>query len=203
MNPTMHTRLTFGRIVALVLAALFAFGTPIVVGSMTVATKQTDKTAPVPAAASPGQEFEEASIRPCDPNNIPPAPEGMRGGGANSFQMTPGRMHALCMTLATLIRTAYGYGPATTEFINPGGRMRGMSFNNVYGLGVEDGLRVRGGPDWIRNERYSIEAVAEGRSDAGTIQGPMLRALLERRFQLKTHLVVSPTFAAARSRRAV
>jgi uncharacterized protein (TIGR03435 family) len=232
MDNRIGTALTFGRIAALVLAAVFAFGTPIVVGSMTAAlphpfasappvvataealsarpaetraifsssraTSQTDKpAAPARAAVSPAQEFEEASIRQCDPNNLPAAPEGMRGGGANSFQMTPGRMHALCMTLATLIRTAYGYGPANLEFLNPGGLGRGLSFNNVYGLGVEDGIRVRGGPDWVRNERYSIEAVAEGRSDAATMQGPMLRTLLERRFQLKTHIDTEqiPAFA--------
>jgi uncharacterized protein (TIGR03435 family) len=69
-----------------------------------------------------------------------------------------------------------------------GGRGMKLNFNGVYGLGTEDGLKVRGGPDWVRNERYTIEAVAEGPADAATIQGPMLRALLERRFQLKTHI---------------
>ena len=140
------------------------------------------------AAAQPA--FEEASIRECDPDNLPPTPAGARGGGANSFQMTPGRTYALCMTLATLIRTAYGYGPAALEFLNAGrlGGGRGMSFNIVYGLGVEDGLRVRGGPDWVRSERYTIEAVAEGAADAETMRGPMLRSLIERRFQLKTHI---------------
>jgi bla regulator protein BlaR1 len=150
---------------------------------------------PAPATVEP--EFEEASIKPCDPNNLPPTPEGMRGGGANSFQMTPGRAHALCMTLATLIRTAYGYAPAEIEVFSGRGRGLGMAFNNVYGLGVEDGVRVRRGPDWIRNERYTIEAAAQGPSDAATMQGPMLRALLERRFQLKTHIETEqvPAFA--------
>jgi uncharacterized protein (TIGR03435 family) len=136
--------------------------------------------------AAARQEFEEASIRPCDPDNLPQAPEGARGGGANSLQMTPGRTHVLCMTLATIIRESYGYAPAD---INPGGRGRGLNrLNTVYGLGVEDGRRVRGGPDWVRSERYTIEAVADGASDAATMSGPMLQALLERRFQLKTHI---------------
>jgi hypothetical protein len=133
-----------------------------------------------PTGASKTPEFEEASIRQCDPDNLPPTPEGMRGGGVNSFQMTPGRTHALCMTLATLIRTAYFYSPADIEVFAGNGRGRGMAFNNVYGLGVEDGIRVRGGPDWVRKDRYSIEAIAQGPSDAATMQGPMLRALLER-----------------------
>lgn len=168
---------------------------------------QVDKpVSPTPtgtATATPAQEFEEASVRQCDPDNLPTAPEGARGGGANSFQMTPGRTHALCMTLATLIRTAYGYGPANLEFLNPGGRGRGLNFNNVYGLGVEDGVRVRGGPDWVRKERFSIEAVAQGPSDPATMQGPMLRALLERRFQLKIHTETEqiPAFAITVDRR--
>jgi uncharacterized protein (TIGR03435 family) len=144
------------------------------------------------AATDSRPEFDEASIRPCDPDNLPPTPQGARGGGPNSFQMTPGRTHALCMTLATLIRTAYGYGPMDLERMNttdgPGRQGRGMNFNAVYGLGVEDGQRVRGGPDWMRSDRYTIEAVGDGTADARTMRGPMLQALLERRFQLKVHV---------------
>jgi uncharacterized protein (TIGR03435 family) len=228
MNNHIGTGLTFTRKTILAFAALFAFTMPIVVGSMkaappfelpkplpvkpplfqatqtTIAQPQSEKPVTTPPQAAPvRQEFEEASVRQCDPNNLPPVPEGARGGGANSFQMTPGRAHVLCMTLATLIRTAIGYGPADLEFLNPGGRGRGMSFNNVYGLGVEDGVRVRGGPDWVRSERYSIEAAADGPADAATMQGPMLRALLERRFQLKTHIETEqiPAFALSIDKR--
>ena len=62
-------------------------------------------------------------------------------------------------------------------------------------IGAEDGLRVRGGPDWVRNERYTIEAVASGTPDAATMSGPMLRALFERRFKLKTHVETEQTRA--------
>jgi len=166
---------------------------------------QVDKpippAAPAAATAIPSQEFEEASVRQCDPENLPPVPEGMRGGGgANSLQMTPGRTHALCLTLATLIRTAFGYAPAELDFMSGGrrgGPPRGMAFNNIYGLGVEDGVRVRGGPDWVRKDRFTIEAIAAGPSDPETMRGPMLQALLERRFQLKTHIETEqiPAFA--------
>jgi uncharacterized protein (TIGR03435 family) len=217
MNKGIGIRLTIGRKMVLALAALFAFSMPIVVGSIRIplplpfkpvppsvlapqpavvqssqeAKPQSDKAvSPSPAPPAAAQEFEEASVRPCDPNNLPPAPEGMRGGGANSFQMTPGRTHVLCMTLATIIRTAYGYSPAQIEIASGGdGRgERGLALTNVYGLGVEDGVRVRGGPDWVRKDRFSIEAIAQGPSDAPTMRGPMLRALLERRFQLKAHI---------------
>jgi uncharacterized protein (TIGR03435 family) len=102
--------------------------------------------------------------------------------------MTPGRLHALCLTLATIVRHAYGYGPADLDFLNPGGRGPGLQLTNVYGLGVEDGKRVRGGPDWVRSEHYTIDAVAADAADAASMMGPMLRALLEKRFQLKSHI---------------
>jgi uncharacterized protein (TIGR03435 family) len=107
--------------------------------------------------------------------------------------MTPGHLYAQCMTLATLIRTAFEYGPVALEFMggqnNDGrGADRGMKFEAVYGLGVEDGQRVRGGPDWVRNNRYTIEAVGDGQATAEMMHGPMLRDLLERRFQLKAHV---------------
>ena len=164
---------------------MFAAALVIVTGVWAGASQAPNATQ---TTATAGKPFEEASVRPCDPDALPPVPAGARGGGANSFQMTPGRTHAQCMTLATLVRTAYGYGPAQLDFLNPGGRGRGMNFNNVYGLGVEDGLRVRGGPDWVRSERFSIDAVAEDAADAASMSGPMLRMLLEQRFKLKAHV---------------
>ena len=146
-------------------------------------------------AASPAAvAFEEASIRECDPDNLPALPAGARGGGANSFYMTPGRTYALCMTVATLIRTAYNFGPMALDFSRPIGTRgigptgRGLSLNGVFGLGVEDGLRVRGGPEWVRTEPYTVEAVAADAADAETMRGPMLLALLESRFKLKAHI---------------
>jgi uncharacterized protein (TIGR03435 family) len=151
---------------------------------------------------APKTEFEEASIRECD--SAPP-PAGVRGAGPGRFQMTPGRTRAECLTLATIIRTAYGGGLQDGPLKPPPGRpivvvARGvgpdprsfagasaMSFG-AYLLGVEDGARVRGGPDWVRSALYTIDAVAAGSADAQTMRGPMLRALLERRFGLKVHV---------------
>jgi uncharacterized protein (TIGR03435 family) len=166
-----------------------------------------------PEQATPGQtgvansqaktEFEEASIRECDSGTPPP---GVRGAGPGRFQMTPGRTNADCLTLATIIRTAYGGGLQDGALMPPPGvpipvAARGvrldprsfagasaMSFGSGYLLGVEDGARVRGGPDWVRSTLYTIEAVATGAADAQTMRGPMLRALLERRFGLKVHV---------------
>jgi uncharacterized protein (TIGR03435 family) len=89
------------------------------------------------------------------------------------------------MTPATLIRTAYGY--VHDDFIFDGGR--GLAVGQVYTLVSErNAVRVRGGPDWVRSERYTIEAVAPGDADGDVMQGPMLRALLEDRFKLKAHI---------------
>jgi uncharacterized protein (TIGR03435 family) len=187
-SPTIARRpikedITWSRNANAHLAILAAFekGMALTAGTLAPVAAQSPATAKLAA----GAEFEEASIRECDPDNLPAPPAGARGGGANSLQMTPGRLYALCLTAATLVRTAYGYGPAA---VNPGGRGRAMSTNIVYGLGVEDGLRVRGGPDWVRSQRYTIEAVAGGAFDAETLRGPLLRALLERRFGLKAHV---------------
>ena len=159
--------------------------------------------AQTPTAQTAAVEFEEASIRECDPDNLPPSVIGARGGGANSVMMTPGRYYALCVTPATLIRGAYGFRGAEIDALLPGGLpaprggrapIRGR-FGVVGSIGQESGLRVRGGPDWVRTERYTIEAVADSATDTATMSGPMLRALFERRFNLKTHVETEQTLA--------
>ena len=203
-------------------------------GPLTPLARQADVTAAqTPGAKAAALEFEEASVRPCDPDKLPATVAGGRGGsGPNAIYMTPGRFYALCMTPATLIRTAYGYFSWGQEvemwFINreaPGrrdnpGRMFPMGTGSVSQWGVEDGRRVRGGPDWMRTEAYTIEAVAKvgdgqdacagisvgGRTlpepagvcnsaNAASMSGPMLLALLERRFGLKAHVVTEQTTA--------
>jgi uncharacterized protein (TIGR03435 family) len=197
-NPALVTRpvkeeIAWSRNVVAHLSILEAFtkGMAATAGPLAPIAKVVDPAAaasPQNGAAGATREFEEASIRPCDPDNLPPTPAGARGGGPNSMQMTPGRLHALCLTLATILRHAYGYGPVDLEFLNPGGRGPGLQLNNIYGLGVENGKRVRGGPDWVRTEHYTIDAVAADAADAASMSGPMLRSLLENRFRLKTHI---------------
>jgi uncharacterized protein (TIGR03435 family) len=138
---------------------------------ITPVARQADVTgAQTPGATAAALEFEEASIRPCDPDNLPAAvPGGRGGGGASSIYMTPGRFYALCATPAVLIRQAYGYRSVNQElefgwYANPGApaRENPIAAGVVFGAPAEDGQRVRGGPDWVRTERYTIEAVAGG-----------------------------------------
>ena len=46
---------------------------------------------------------------------------------------------------------------------------------------------LTGGPGWIRNDRYDIEAKPEGTPSREMMSGPMMQALLEDRFKLKIH----------------
>lgn len=145
------------------------------------------------AQAPAGKQFEEATMRRCD--DASPAREAARGGGANSLVMTPGHFYMECITMATVVRTASGYGPAALDTLQTSDTPKqdratrnAMRFGPVYGLGVEDGLRVRGGPGWVHSDRYTIEAVAADAATADDMRGPMLRDLLERRLQLKTHV---------------
>jgi uncharacterized protein (TIGR03435 family) len=47
--------------------------------------------------------------------------------------------------------------------------------------------RVEGGPAWIRSDRYTITAAAEGRPALARVRGAILRRLLEDRFDLRMH----------------
>jgi uncharacterized protein (TIGR03435 family) len=110
------------------------------------------------------------------------------------MRLSPGRLDALCMTVATLIRTAYR--PLRNNSVMPGDQ-GSLHVDSTYGLGRENGTSVRGGPDWVRSEKYTIAAVAASPVDAGTLQRRMLLNLLETRFQLKMHVELEPISAFA------
>jgi uncharacterized protein (TIGR03435 family) len=79
-----------------------------------------------------------------------------------------GRMSMNCTTLENLIQVAY-------IFLADGANFK-MKMVDIVG-----------GPSWMKTETYSLDAKAEGDADIGQMAGPMLRALLEERFQLKIH----------------
>jgi uncharacterized protein (TIGR03435 family) len=106
-------------------------------------------------------QFEVASVKPCRENI--PMPGGRKGDGGLS---SPARLHLTCQTVMSLIQRAY------------------VNFAN----GEFDALAntsISGGPGWIDSERYEIDARPEKPQSTASMNGPMLRALLEDRFQLK------------------
>ncbi len=110
-------------------------------------------------ATNAAPKFEVASIRPCENNG--PVP-GLRNGGIG---VSPNRLHVRCTSVGFLVQAAYvSFGVSAGE----------------YGY-----AQVTGGPAWIHSEQFDIEAKATGNPSAQTLQGPMLQALLEDRFQLK------------------
>ena len=78
-------------------------------------------------------------------------------GWSRNGTPSPGRLTLACMTVADLIAIAI------------------------------EGTPLSGGPGWITSERYDIDAQAQGNPGMDIMRGPMLLALLEDRFKLKTH----------------
>lgn len=128
---------------------------------------------------APAAKFDVASIRLCRPSDIGPTVPGGRSGGGN-LSTTPGKLHVHCMSLDALVKLAY---TADDPLINTSG--------------TADTRPVRGGPSWIHSDFYTIEAKTEDTVANGPARnasparklmtGPMLRALLEDRFEVKLH----------------
>lgn len=109
------------------------------------------------AQTGPTPRFDAATIRKAE---IPVAPGECPG-------VSPGRL-TLCRTSVGFIRLAYG------PPVKPGGPRPAP-------------IVVKGGPDWADSEFYLITATADGAASAETMQGAMMRALLEDRFRLSVH----------------
>jgi uncharacterized protein (TIGR03435 family) len=123
--------------------------------------------APAQSTAASLQKFEVAAIRHCE-TSVGGGAGGRTDGGGGRTAPSPGRLNTNCQTVAALIQMAY------VRFAN--GRTDGPLH-----------VRISGGPAWINSERYDINAKAEGNASKETMNGPMLQALLEDRFSLKTH----------------
>jgi uncharacterized protein (TIGR03435 family) len=102
-------------------------------------------------------KFDVASIRSCPD----PSQQGPMSHipGANSL---PGRLATDCVPLRQMI-------------------------GNAYSRDLNDNVPLTGGPAWTNSAFYEINATAEGNPGVKTMNGPMLQALLEDRFQLKVH----------------
>lgn len=117
--------------------------------------------------AGPTPKFDVASIKTC----AGAQEVGGRGGGGSAGRLSAssGRLFAECQTLATLVRIAYlGYTYGETE------SHRLVVLQEFKGI-----------PAWANSDRYTIEATGGGTETREMILGPMLRALLEDRFNLR------------------
>jgi uncharacterized protein (TIGR03435 family) len=114
----------------------------------------------VAQSPAPKPAFEVASIKL--ESNCAGRPRGI-----NQIP-TPGRLAIPCTSVQELIQASY--------IIFAKGDTPDMNL-----------IDVTGGPTWARSDLYSINAKAEDGAPVGKMIGPMLRALLEDRFQLQVH----------------
>jgi uncharacterized protein (TIGR03435 family) len=108
-------------------------------------------------STAPQPQFEVASIKP-----------NKSCVNAGGYGPTPGRLDLRCTTLQDLIQLAYV----------------------VFASGTSPSIRhvpISGAPRWVDSEYYDVLAKAEGNAPFAEMAGPMLRALLAERFQLKLH----------------
>jgi uncharacterized protein (TIGR03435 family) len=151
--------LNTGKKMALAATGAAALAMPFLVGVMNAPA--------IRAQSAVKPKFEVAAIKPCKRDlDTGGGGGGARGGGGANGGFSPGRLNLPCLPLRFLIQMAY------VDFENG-------KFNRGTGL------RLEGGPSWIDSERYQITAKAEGNASEEMMNGPMMQALLEDRFQLK------------------
>ena len=142
---------------------------------------------PVSAQSAGTPKFEVTSVKPCaQGDGAGRGVSGQRGGagGGGGVSTSPGRLVVNCMSVSSMINI-YLTVSDTERLIN-----------DSSGLINDDLRRVRGGPAWVYSDRYTINAETSDRAAAPPtggptpntlLLGPMLRLLLEDRFQLRTH----------------
>jgi len=184
-------RLNLVRRIALVGVSIAAVVLPLFAGVLTapLLASRSDQNQAAATAQKDPQRFEVATIKPCDANSTLSIPGGRTGGVGPRF--SPGRFAYECGTLEMLINAAYVANgePLLNDEVRVALGARRLDPTAAFPL------RIRGGPDWVRTERFMIEAKAEISTglpgnqapERKILLGPMLRTLLEERFQLKLH----------------
>ena len=113
------------------------------------------------AQLSAPPHFEVAVIKPA-----PDCALGPNGNGKLGL-LSPGRIEVECSTMLNLMAGAYAVDDRLER----------------------QWIQVEGGPAWLRSETYSVVAKSEdGKAPVAVMLGPMMRALLEERLALKTHI---------------
>jgi len=117
-------------------------------------------------SAAPSQRFEVATVTACPPATVQQTGTQFTLGAVRpvGLRIERTRLALMCVTVESLIHMAYNGG----------------HWGHVNAAGRD----VRGGPSWIRSERYTIEASADGVQNPD-LTGAMMRSFLEERFQLR------------------
>jgi len=140
--------------------------------------------------------FEVASVKPCKVEDD--TGRGGKGGGGGRIRWDPGRLDEECQTVFNLIRDAYLAYPdgkpwRVAALGDAGLNEPGQVTCTGCGGGLppvsdrQFGQPIEGSPTWLRSDRYTIDAKAEGPESIAMMRGPMMQALLEERFKLKIH----------------
>jgi uncharacterized protein (TIGR03435 family) len=159
MTNRIVLRLNFAKKVALTVAGIAALAVPIAIGVMNAPLIRAQSA----AAAVP--KFEASSIRPC--SDVP----GLKRG--YGYSSSSGTLNTGCMALVG----ADNLGLVQRAYVR-------FADGHPHWPGI---VPITGGPAWIHSELYDIDARANGNPNEEMMQGPMLQALLEDRFQLKIH----------------
>jgi uncharacterized protein (TIGR03435 family) len=180
-------RLTLAKMKTVLPAALGIAGA---LAPLAQSLQQTDR----PASPAPPR-FEVVSIRPC---KIEDTGSGGKKGGGGRIHWDPGRLAEECQTVFNLIRDAYLAYPDGKPW--PVAALGDDGLNGpeqVACTGCGGGLPpvsnrqfrqpMKGSPDWLRSDRYTIDAKAAGPESMAMMRGPMMQAVLEDRFKLQVH----------------
>jgi bla regulator protein BlaR1 len=120
-------------------------------------------------------------------------PIGLGLLGASVTAQSPGEPPPR-FEVASIKRTPLDTGPGADFRDEAGGRLRARnnSVANLIGNAYDfPQVRMVGGPEWIRSERYDLEAKALG-EPSGRQMMVMLQTLLAERFKLRVHRETRP-----------
>jgi bla regulator protein BlaR1 len=168
MTNRIAARLSLAKKAVLAAAGIAALGLPILAGIMSAAGIRAQSPSPQ-SALGPFPKFEVVSIKPCKPGVTNGGGPGAPPGAGSS----PGRLRISCGILADIDNTG----------------MIQVAYNRYAGgyLSSFRMIPIEGGPDWMHSERFDIDAASDGQPSILMMQGPMMQAVLEDRFQLKIH----------------
>ncbi len=163
LSGTVGDRLSTHKRLTLAALAIAALTFPVVIGAYS-APPRAPQTTSDSNASSPAAipKIASISVRRCDAFR-PNTP---------AFQF-PGNTLSGCTTVERYIQQAYG--------LFAKGHMHPLSSANIAG-----------GPDWVATDLYDIEFHADAPQQRALMNGPMLQAVLEDKFQLSIHSETRP-----------